>query len=348
MLGIFRFILALMVVLAHISEQKPFLHFGVFAVFGFYIVSGYLMTLVLCETYSFKFAPFAINRALRLYPVYFLTAILAFTAIYITPAPDKFHPAWYMWSRPQDFLGNIFIFPFEFYDAYFRVIPPAWSVAVELVCYFLLWAFVARSKATAVATLLAATTYHIYSLISGMDWQSRYFPFYAALLPFSVGACTYHFRSLSRLLPTKREKLFTALTIAWVVNLVTCGFLSSFEDKKFNIFFYSNFALLGALIFTLVNSTTVKTFKRSGKILGDLAYPVFLTHWPVAFVISSVVLEGQRRGFDLFWAALLPCIAISFLLSKAADSWIEPLRNSVRSRSVRASPDQNAPAQNAT
>lgn len=43
MLGILRFVLAAFVVISHLTEGIQFFsHWGVFAVFGFYLVSGYL------------------------------------------------------------------------------------------------------------------------------------------------------------------------------------------------------------------------------------------------------------------------------------------------------------------
>lgn len=60
MLGVFRYVLALMVVFSHergrVDGQVNWI--GTYAVFSFYMISGYLMTLVLTERYSDSFAGF--------------------------------------------------------------------------------------------------------------------------------------------------------------------------------------------------------------------------------------------------------------------------------------------------
>ena len=67
------------------------------------------------------------------------------------------------------------------------------------------------------------------------------------------------------------------------------------------------------------------------KQLGDLAYPIFLTHWIIAYVIGHYFLDGQRRGIILLAASLIPIIMVSCALAKIADRMIEPLRTKVRS-----------------
>ncbi len=86
MQGFFRYALAHMVVIGHLWRglwEHPIAHPGVFAVFSFYLLSGYLMALTLNRTYSFTLkgtSRFFGNRALRIYPPYlfviFLTAVL--------------------------------------------------------------------------------------------------------------------------------------------------------------------------------------------------------------------------------------------------------------------------------
>lgn len=53
---------------------------GDFGLHGFFVLSGFLMTRVLCETYGFAPAgvrAFALNRALRLYPMVWVTIAIS-------------------------------------------------------------------------------------------------------------------------------------------------------------------------------------------------------------------------------------------------------------------------------
>ena len=320
------------VVVAHLTEGVQFFsHWGVFAVFGFYLVSGYLITAILNETYSFRFIPFTANRFLRLFPIYYLVAIISAIIIIFVPSARNFHPAWEIKYRLIDLIGNGLIFPFEFYDASFRLVPPTWFVAVELVNYFLLWLVGARSRKLALITLSLALAYHLIGLAIGLDWVMRYHPFYAALLPFSLGACIYFFRDLLFSLSALTIRLISIFSfLIWVINLVICGVVAGVGGRYFDLFFYVNLISLLAFVSCLTTPAFSALFKRSGKALGDIAYPIFLTHWIVGFTMSLLVLHGTRRGLPLLAVSVLPILVISFLLSWLAHRWIEPLRHKVR------------------
>ncbi|MEW6682910.1 MAG: acyltransferase [Nitrospirota bacterium] len=332
MMGFLRFTLAMFVVTAHLTEGVRFFsHWGVFAVFGFYLISGYLMTLILHETYSFRFSSFVLNRFLRLFPIYYLVAVVSAYLILSVPASADFLSVWEVKYRASDFLGNGLIFPFEFYDASFRIVPSTWSIAVELINYFLLWLVVARSRSLALSTVLLTITYHVVTLAVGMDWSSRYRPFYAALLPFSLGACIYFCRDqLARLsISTIRYVAFGSFLV-WVANLILCGVVAGMGGPHFDTFYYWNLVSLLALISCLTTSSLKSLSPRWGKIFGDLAYPAFLTHWIIGFAVSLFVLGGQRRGLALLALSVFPILAVSFALAWSADRWLEPLRDKVR------------------
>jgi peptidoglycan/LPS O-acetylase OafA/YrhL len=85
MIDVYRFILAICVVQGHLLGPKagaPWLAWQ--AVFSFYVLSGFLMSLVLNQNYGFTsggLVRFAVNRWLRLFPVYY--AVIGLTAFYI-------------------------------------------------------------------------------------------------------------------------------------------------------------------------------------------------------------------------------------------------------------------------
>lgn len=71
-LGYFRFILAVVVCCNHLSSIGGL---GRYAVFSFYILSGFLMTTILNERYGLTpggIAKYAMNRILRIYPTYLI------------------------------------------------------------------------------------------------------------------------------------------------------------------------------------------------------------------------------------------------------------------------------------
>lgn len=337
MLGLFRFAFAMFVVIQHLTEGTTlfFSHWGIFGVFGFYLISGYLMTIVLHDVYSFRFAPFALNRALRLVPVYYVIGIATVCLIVLVPGASRFHPAWRGTPGLLDYVGNGLIFPFEFYSSAFRLVPPTWSLAVEIINYFLLWLIVARSRRLTIGAILAALAYHAFSFAMGWGWETRYRPFYAALLPFALGSYIFFLRDrLAAIPPVYASRIFWSAMIIGTGNLIICAFDSGAAGRWFDLYFYVNLIALSIMVGSASAPSMVRSCRSSGKILGDLSYPIFLTHFALAFVVSVLFLDGTRRGLDLLLATIPPVLVMSLVLSRASRNWLEPIRTRIRLRAA--------------
>ena len=98
----------------------------------------------------------------------------------------------------------------------------------------------------------------------------------------------------------------------------------------FDFFFYINLISLVVFVGTVKNASIKLLSMKLNKVLGDLAYPIFLTHWIVGYVVSQWILEGERRGLTLFAVSLFPILVVSYALSECATRLIEPLRSKVR------------------
>ncbi|MEM9387115.1 MAG: hypothetical protein AAGA68_18780 [Pseudomonadota bacterium] len=83
----------------------------------------------------FSAVPFFLNRVLRIYPVYWLIASGTLLMVALYPTACAWKGEWCRESTALDWSGNLLTLPFEWYAADFRLVPPAWSVAVELICY---------------------------------------------------------------------------------------------------------------------------------------------------------------------------------------------------------------------
>ncbi len=341
MLGLFRFAFAMFVVIEHLTEGTTlfFSRWGIFGVFGFYLISGYLMTVILHDVYAFRIVPFALNRFLRLLPIYYAVGITTACLILIVPSASSFHAAWRGRPGLLDYVGNGFVFPFEFYNSTFRLNPPTWSLAVEIISYFLLWLIIARNGLLVVGVVVVALLYHLISLAMGWDWETRYRPFYAAVLPFALGSSIFFIRDQLAAIPAANaRRIFLCSSVIAIVNLVFCAFDSGVVGRWFVLCFYMN--LISLLV--MVGSASVPSItglcRRSGKVLGDLSYPIFLTHFAVAFVVSLLFLNGKKRGLDVFFASVPPLLVISLVLSRAGRDWLEPLRTQIRLRAARHYP----------
>jgi peptidoglycan/LPS O-acetylase OafA/YrhL len=145
MFGSLRFLLAYLVILSHLVGTEYVAHFGFYAVRGFFVISGLMMTAALNEVYGFDGLRFWTNRALRLLPPYYLVCALTLLAIAVAPA----HAAHYLkfWRSvpdPSDLLINLSILPLQSTYGSFRLVPPYWSVAIEIDMYLLLFLVMSR------------------------------------------------------------------------------------------------------------------------------------------------------------------------------------------------------------
>jgi len=191
MFGIFRTALAIFVVLGHLGTA-PYL--GTYAVFGFYTLSGYLMTRIMQKTYGYTpkgLLKYFTNRFLRIYPIYWVSILLSFFLIYLTSEEltKSINTYLYLPASINDFLTNIFItFTPESEP---RLTPPAWALTIELFFYILIAFGISRNIKITALWFLASLSYTIYLIYGNASFSYRYFTIPAASLPFSIGSIIF-------------------------------------------------------------------------------------------------------------------------------------------------------------
>ena len=139
MFGLYRYILALMVMLAHLAPMVM-VHTGIYAVSGFFTLSGYLMAMVIDTHYSRIESgrkKYALNRLLRVMPAYWV--VLAISAVVVFYYPDQsraVHERMQMPGSFEEWINNIIVVGLTGLlgdRSAANLIPPTWSLAVELV-----------------------------------------------------------------------------------------------------------------------------------------------------------------------------------------------------------------------
>jgi peptidoglycan/LPS O-acetylase OafA/YrhL len=332
-MGIYRFVLACCVVIEHLSGNQYTSHTGMFAVFGFYVLSGYLITRILRETYDFDPIKFWSNRALRLFPLYAIFLVIGLLLIFGTPGAAAFFPAvWQGSPRAMDWFGVFTVFPMGLspMDWHFRPVPSIWSVGVELLNYALLFVFLARSGSAALLAAVCAAAYHGWGIWHGDDVAARYFPFYAALLPFSLGSLIY-FGTGSRRKISARTAV--VLCIPAPVTIIVTAISGGVQQTAwFELLFYCNLAAQCLAVWAL-SLMALTGYERIDKWWGDLSYPIFLCHWQVAYALTFV-LPYRSLGFELMFATLAASTLVAYLACRGQDALIEPVRKGIRARAL--------------
>lgn len=331
MFGSFRTLLALGVVISHLGSAS---YMGTYAVFGFYALSGYLMTLIMHETYGYTRAGlgrYALNRALRIYPLYLAAAVIsllliAFMGENITRA---YHDAIGYPKTIGEVVGNASLVLLVSTDT--RLVPPAWALTVEL-CYYALIALGASRTAPITFIWLAASTlYTIYLVTGGASFSYRYYTIAAASLPFALGASLYHFgragRSKGFLKRIAGDRALALLLLLLAGNYAIAGQTTLLTPGGGH--FYLNLLLMALTIANLSQRRASTMDKR----IGDLSYPIYLTHFQCGLIALALAPGAFDRGDTLFVAASLPIVlVVAWGLSVAIEGPIERIRSWVKRR----------------
>lgn len=331
-LGFIRFVLALMVVLNHLWLPTANL-IGAHAVTGFYIVSGFLMTKVINEVYSGEGGRirYLANRALRIYPAYLLISSITLVCLAIWPNYFQVYSLIRIPVNANEWSSNLTLWRLT--DSPTIVIPPAWSLYVE-VFFYLVIALVGRSRPIVLLWLLISLAYTGWMVANDYPFRERYYPLAAASLFFSAGAVIYFLATTCKSLffQAKLSKLTIwsafALFITFPILVGDLGggrhWLGYYGASAIFMFFFAGLAIKRQL-----------SGNSMDMLMGNLAYPVFLTHFFAAGVVN--LLADNRfpvTGNVSFVLSTLVCLLISFAYLKWIEPLIEKLRSQIRGRTA--------------
>jgi peptidoglycan/LPS O-acetylase OafA/YrhL len=349
-MGIIRVILALSVVALHCG---PILGFnivgGTIAVQLFYIISGFYMCMILTEKYYNKSNfLFYSNRAMKIYPVYLV--ILVFTIIlsivialvYNNDIFIRNFKSILIFSRLDllilAILTNLFILGQDilfilgysmetntwfFEPNYITSINPlhhylfvgqAWTISLELM-FYLLAPFLVKLNNTKILFLLSISIgLRLVSYSYGYNqkpWDYQFFPFEIAF--FLTGMLSYRFLS-KQLVIFKVVKI--QLTVFFLVLLSILFYPLSHSGEYLKWSFYLVFALALPFIFELFKTS------RLDRRIGELSYPIYITHILVATLIINLCDFEGLKGFVVAIGSVL----FSMVINKYIQNPIEIFR----------------------
>jgi peptidoglycan/LPS O-acetylase OafA/YrhL len=354
-MGTWRLILATMVVFQHLHPVL-FGVIGTYAVFAFYMLSGFLITRVVNERYENGFdglRRFSINRFLRLYPTYYLVLVLS--ALFVAFAPEIAFELNRALRLPQSVYGvlaQVSIFgllmpqalvqfdPSSLYWA--RLVPVAWSLNMELIFYFFIAIAFGKSRLAATLWWLLGIGFFVWLFIVDNS-RFTYFTLLGPSICFSSGAMIY-FSGLHKRLTVTSGLVYLASTLFLLFCLAFGG--NALLPKPFAL--SENAALLLSIplsFFALVmilaadeRSGRKTTWAKIDNYVADLSYPLFLSHWPVAVLVSAVIFRGEAAfGWPLLLVSLLASVALSVAIVELIEKPVQSLRAKLRQpRATRA------------
>lgn len=337
MFGTFRTFLALMVVALHLGGYPKI---GAYAVFGFYCLSGYLMTFIMQNTYGYTLlgrAKYATNRFLRIYPIYWFSVLFSIILIWLFGENfvSNYHKAIFLPDGFIETAKNIFLFfPFRNFP---RLTPPAWALTVELFFYLLIGIGLSKNRRITILWFILSISYHLVISIFQLGWVHKYFTIFAASLPFSTGAMIFHYQNelikYSKKLSGDKE-VFLPFCLAvfflanWKIGIIL--------DQSDGLFFYSNYLLCAIMIVTLLDKKRLPFInKKIDKIIGDFSYPIYLIHYQAGILVvmffSIFGIELKRPDPTLMLASIPVIIFLSWIITITLEKPIELLRSKIKS-----------------
>jgi peptidoglycan/LPS O-acetylase OafA/YrhL len=345
MFGAFRFLLAVMVVITHLGGVE--IVAGV-AVWGFFMLSGFLMTAVLNKKYHFDaggLGRFAISRGLRLFPTYWLTLLLTL-AVFALPSYVDPRDLNHSWGPPEDFgqlAANILIVGHTVAGigrVENALSPSAWAIDVEILMYVCSAVWLARSpraaKWTSIVLILAypllwAISKKLAAAGHGQTANELLYSFLpAALLPYAIGSWLWQARQ--RLPAILTSPLAAAAGVAGALVCifgvarvsVTAGYLLAVPCV--------------ALIMAALSRVRLDDRRaRIDTFLGLMAYPIYLLHWLCGYLVMVLlppdwnlfVKQGEFVVFtpEGFAMGALFTLALSALFAWKLEAPIEQMRH---------------------
>ncbi|HEY9880472.1 MAG TPA: acyltransferase [Leptolyngbyaceae cyanobacterium] len=317
MFGAFRLALAFIVFRTHTASVAG----GVYAVFAFFVLSGYLMTLVMHKSYGYSIGGrlrFLLNRFLRIYPPYWV-ALIGTLALMLLMGETVWETSYERLRFPEtlaDWFKNVFL-AFRPFPPETIFVPPAWALSVELFWYLAICLGASRTRRRCLIWLIGSLLYSGTAWYMGVSWEDRYASLQAASLPFALGSALFFIPA----------DLKWSLSIpVWLLAELLLGnfVIGNAQGLIFGLYFYLNIFLSACLVLTLSNY-------RGGKLdaeMGSLSYPLYLLHWPVSVVIGHLL--GLGKGYPLFWLSVPVALAVSWLVVRCVEAPVERLRGRVK------------------
>lgn len=334
---------------------------GKYAVFGFYLVSGYLITAVVNTRYNDGIKglkAFWINRMLRIYPTYITTSLFSLCVILYAPdVASRISPYMHLPEHVSAWIPQFLIFgsliPFgEKLNTLF--IPVGWSLNVELVYYILIAVVLGRSKSICTAWFFVSIVIAIYYGIFG-NIDEDYFSYLCASIAFATGGMMYYKDDLlNSILPKEKSsnKLFLMSIFAFSAFVFwpePIGvYLYVFKDQSLQqvqetlwivdefwlVLLIIPFAAVSLHLSLTLNPQASDRLKRFASFCGDLSFPMFLLHWPVLVLVTTILGgegghgETRERIYSVF--ALPVVLILSCVVVWAVDHPLKELRARVR------------------
>jgi peptidoglycan/LPS O-acetylase OafA/YrhL len=343
MFGTFRVMLAVLVVLQHALPRHRF-NYGDAAVINFFMISGYVMTILIKNNYG-KLGKstwyFYADRFIRIYPQYFFFIMLSFvldSIFYFSPRYLSGHPT------IGKFLLNAVIVPMNYVWVIpslsrYQLLLPAWSLGLEEQFYWIFPFIVLLPFVERVSNVLSLAIFAvaIFGILNPELFAYRFLP--GVIFIFLLG------KNLADYNTTRSEESYWTMATVYTVVLVLTVGLWMFRP---GILFmgYNKEVLLAILTgFPVICFLSRLPRRPWDEFLGHCSYGVFLGHITIIHLFVRFKIY-EIQPFDRLWVILTALVLLSIPIGFAAYYLVEKptlrFRYALRQKHAHASREANA------
>ena len=345
MFGTYRTALALMVFAYHIAKVP---NVGPFAVHGFFVLSGFLMTSVMHRTYGYTLSGvprFAMNRALRLYPqnAFVILATVVAAQVVGWDVLNAYYPTI---SAPEGigaWLSHLLLIYPDLTPVDYKplLVPPSWALTLELVFYGAIAVGISRSRDLVliwlmISVIITAWLAFTSDAATQFNWDMIYYTIPSASLPFSLGATVFFYKDKFSV----RSRQIQVASVLFVAFIALAFLAAYFQHQEANsplplIAFYANMLVHAAIVLTLSKLDAGKTTKVIDGWIGRLSYPIYLTHFLIAAMVSYYWFEGitpmrSIAGISVFTVSLFFVLLASAMMATLIDWPVDRVRSTFK------------------
>lgn len=303
--GFFRLFLALVVVCYHITS---FVFIGKFAVYAFFILSGFWVSKMFQEKYSTRENPvrtYLISRFLRIYPLYLFLLLLALPVLYYEDA-GFFHQE-SLWNYGLFWLSNIGLFGQYLYGQ--SILVPAWSLDLEVQFYILLplLFYVLKQKKHFVYLFIVSSLAALFIYWFEVPVLNRTVLYF---LPFFLlGILMYLFNW-----EFSRNTTRLSWLIALVIVLLHYVFPSQTVQAKNSLYNEWLNCGLAVLIVPFIAHNVKQKSDPLDQSFGGLSYTVYLFHWVLIWSYGNFVKDMPTLHKLMYAPIYLTLVMIGSIL----------------------------------
>jgi peptidoglycan/LPS O-acetylase OafA/YrhL len=293
-----RAIAALGVVAYHFRE--PTFYYGLLGVELFFVISGFVILMTVEHMYSTR--EFAIARATRLYPAYWLSVVMAGSILVVTQKTN---------------LSTVLINAtmLQAFAERPNIIDPYWTLAYELVFYAVM-AVLFRMRQLQVIDRLAVV------------WLVAMIAIRGAILASGHGASIYNNWWIQLLLMPQFGHLFIAGMMIYRINTGRSSpwtLLALSLAVAYSLFGRPDWAQISPAIYFLANAAFVATVwaASSGQLwalslkplvaIGACSYSLYLLHVPVQLLFSALSKELHGQAWFQLTVELPVALSVAVL-----------------------------------